>query len=301
MAALRQLVTTGKLVPVRRGAYVPSEMLAGLDGRQVERTLTLARVAAVGRRLGPEVVMSHLSAAALWGLPLVGDDSTVVHVIPPSHPSERSARDIARHGHRIAAGHVTTHRGFSTTTLERTVVDCAMALPLAQGLIIADAALHIGADLGECWRILEPMAGHRGVRSARAVLTYADAGAESSGETLLRLALLRGGFPVPTTQVMIVTRRGTYWTDVGWPRLRVVGEYDGESKYLARDDAVGAIVDEKRRQAAIEGEGYAMFRALKSDLSSPEALESRVRRLARFGPIIERPELFPTPPSPPLR
>src|SRR5690606_16107042 len=62
------LLRSGVLRPVRKGALIGSEHLAGLDTYAARRTLALARIAAVSRQLHAPV-MTHSSAAALWGLP----------------------------------------------------------------------------------------------------------------------------------------------------------------------------------------------------------------------------------------
>lgn len=284
------LLRSGVLRPVRKGALIGSEHLAGLDTYAARRTLALARIAAVSRQLHAPV-MTHSSAAALWGLPLIAATARV-HVAQRSGPSSRSAKDIARHCLELPSGEVTRLGDHMATTLERTVVDCAMTLRVEPGLILADAALHIGADIDECWAILDRMGRRPGTRRARTILTYADGGAESPGETRSRLVMLRAGLPQPETQVLVRTRIGDFWSDLGWPAQRVLGEYDGAAKYTAGGAAADAVIAEKRRQEAVEDEEYVVVRIDNTDIRAPAQLAARVRGRADFGTRIPRPELY---------
>ena len=117
------------------------------------------------------------------------------------------------------------------------------------------------------------------MRVTRALLAVADDGAESPGETLARLAILRLGVVPPVTQVPVETGLGTFWADLGWPECRVVGEYDGVAKYTARGDAADAVLREKRRQEAIEEAGTAVLRVVAEDCRRPDPLLRRLRRV----------------------
>lgn len=279
----------GKIQQLRRGAYVPTAHVAELPPFTAQRVRTLGRVAAVAERLRSAVV-SHESAAALWGLPLVTANAPV-HVIQPSRPSSRRARDVIRHTVQLDADDVTEHRGYQVTSLERTVVDCAMALAIEPGLILADAALHIGADLETCREILARLGSRAGSVRARTVLEYADGGSESSGETRTRLLALRAGFPRPVTQLRVDVGSETFWSDVGWVEQLLVAEYDGAAKYTARGSAAAEVLEEKRREDLIRAEGYGVVRVDRSDFRNSAPLLAQMRRLGKFGDPIPRPEL----------
>lgn len=157
------------------------------------------------------------------------------------------------------------------------MVDCAQALPPLAALIIADAAFHIGADPAVCTEILASRSRQHGVVQAREILTLADAGSESPGETTLRFTLLRGGFPVPETQIQVSTTLGSFWSDLGWRGHHLLCEYDGRTKYGAAGSATEAVIAEKRRQDAVEESGWRMLRVVKEDFRSTSLLQ-RVHR-----------------------
>lgn len=272
-------VGKGEWLRVRPGAFVDATHARDPARRRIE---ALARIVAVRAKLSLPYCLSHESAALIWGLPLLTvPDQT--HVIQQTRPRAGSAADIVRHVHRLPDDHRTVHRGFPTTSLERTLVDCAMSLRAQAGVIVADAGLAIGADRDRCLDILAGMRGRRGAPLAREVLDLADDGAESPGESSLRFAFLRAGLPVPETQIAVRTRLGTFWGDLGWREWRLLVEYDGRAKYSLAGGSPEALVAEKRRQEAIEEEGWRVLRAVKEDLREPDRLLARVARYAPPG------------------
>lgn len=271
----RSRLARGEWVRVRRGAYVET---AALDGDLFVRSrqLALACIDAVCRQSRLDAVVSHSSAALVWGLPLFRlPDRT--HVIQTSRRAGNAAPDVVRHLRSADATAAVERRGVLVTTLARTVVDCAQMLGARGGMVVADAAFAAAASRDECEQMLAGLAGARGVRTARAVVAHADDGAESPGETLARCALLCVGLPVPQTQVAVTTRLGTFWADLGWPEWRLLVEFDGAVKYGAAP--VDVVVQEKRRQEAIEEAGWRVVRLTAADLRDPAAVLRRLRRL----------------------
>jgi very-short-patch-repair endonuclease len=262
---------------VGRGAYVATPS-AGLDRYAARARLDLAAIAAVGRRLTPAHTLSHASAALVWGLPLLTPPARV-HVTQPWSGNSETSPAVARHTNPLSADETTERLGLAVTTLERTAVDCAMTLGPVGGLVVADAALHRGADRDLCTELLARRGRARGVRTARAVLAVADDGAESPGESLVRLEVVRLGVVPPRTQVRVETDDGPFWTDLGWPEWRVLGEYDGVAKYTADGTAAEAVLREKRRQEAIEEAGYTVLRFTKADIAEPSRVAARLRRV----------------------
>lgn len=274
-------VRDGAWVRVRPAAYIATE--PGQDPNARRQTVALAQIVALREQLSTDYTLSHESAALLWGLPLLRTP-TRTHIIQGWQPKS-THHDLVRHVHRLAEEHQVVHRGHPVTTLERTVVDCAMALGAHAGLVLADAALRAGADRGRCKEILTGMAGRHGAPVARAVLDLADDGAESPGESSARFVLLRAGLPVPETQVRVDTHLGTFWADLGWRSWRLLAEYDGRAKYEASGSASEAVVHEKRRQEAVEEADWRMLRVTKEDIRRPDTLLRRVVRMAPAGSV----------------
>lgn len=279
---LEQLVATGELVRVRRGAYVVAPDEEHGPGKAARR-LSLARIRAVGRQIGNGYCFSHESAALLWGLDVLRPGP--VHVWQRSRPGRRRTDCLVRHHGDLPADHRTVVRGLSVTTVERTVLDCARTLPTDRALVIADSALRAGADEHVLGQMVTALVGQRGAARARRVLELADGRAESVGETLTRFAVHNVAGVGPQPQVPVDTHRGRFYLDLGWPEQRVGIEFDGLVKYSGRyGSATQVVFEEKRRQDAIEEEGWRLLRVTWADLRDPVALSDRVARALRRSP-----------------
>ncbi|MBW0254173.1 hypothetical protein [Cellulomonas sp. PS-H5] len=274
----------GALVRVLRGVYGwpgPREPRWAADTHAL-----LQRAAALHLVLTGEHWFSHTTAAVLWGCEVARVPGRV-HVTSLVNPHARPRRDgaeVAWHwtsrAERVAEVSLAT--ALPATSLERTAFDCAASLPPAQGLVVADSALRAGADAGVLRTLIEEAVGARGVRRAREVLELADGRAESAGESLTRWAVHDAGLPAPELQVGIETRLGWRWPDLGWPGQRLAVEFDGRVKYGPdRATAARAVFEEKRRQDALEDEGWMVVRVVWADLADLDALGDRLRRAYR--------------------
>jgi len=243
------------------------------------RELALARIAAISRKLRTPFWFSHESAALLWGCPL-WKPVTETHIIQTVSPNTHSGPLLTRHLMPLPVGDRQERRGVPVTSLDRTVVDCLGRLPPLDSLVIADGALRLGADREAIATRLGALAGRRGVVGARIVLDHADGRAESPWETFLRYVLLRHGLPRPELQVQIRSRLGWFRADAGWREWKLLLEFDGFTKYstFAGGDPARVLFEEKRRQEAIEEEGWGVLRVTAADLSRPADLISRVCR-----------------------
>lgn len=276
-ALLADALRSGRLQRTRRGAYHPPEAPVGpaID-RQHD---ALRRIAALAAQLTTPMWFSHESAALVW-------DLAVVNLSPQTHLTQlypqngETDREVIRHCAALPEVDRTVHRALPVTGIERAVLDCAMTLPVDRGLVIADSALHRGVDPGDLADRLRRFAGHRGVRRARTVLALGDGRAESPGETLVRLAVLRSGLPEPELQIGVATQSGTFWLDLGWSRWKLAIEFDGFVKYSSPygGTAADAVFAEKRRQDALEDAGWKIIRVTWADLRDPLALAARIRR-----------------------
>ena len=272
----------GQLERVRWGAYLPTVPSQG-RARDTRRR-ALARIEAVHAQLSVPHWFSHESAALLWGYATVGLTEQV-HVTQPTRPTGARQALVRHHGELPVAQRAQV-RGLPVTALERTVVDCAATLRADRALVVADSALRLGADRLAVADLVRGRAGGRGVAAARAVLARADGRSESPGETLVRFHLHDQGLPEPDLQVEVRTRLGRAFLDLGWVAQRVGLEFDGFVKYSGElgSTAPEAVFAEKRRQDAVEDEGWRVLRVTWDDLRTPAALAARVARALARGP-----------------
>jgi len=246
---------------VRRGLYAEATVDAGR-----------ARFAAVLSALPSTAALSHRSAAALLGLPLLGAPATVVDVTVPGLPS-RTRHGVVLHGRQLPAEAVTVTESLRTTEPLRTAVDLARVLPYPAAVCAADAALRRSGARPE--RLLEMLVGDRSPGSARArrVGAFCDPAAESPGESLSRVAIASHGLPAPQLQAWV----GSLDEPVGrvdflWPEHRTVGEFDGRTKYGDAD----ALWAEKLREDRIRAAGFEVVRWTWRDA------------VGDFGPVADR-------------
>ncbi|KQT99785.1 hypothetical protein [Sanguibacter sp. Leaf3] len=272
-------VRDGRLVRVGRGAYVSCDGTSPTETADGRRRLELARIAAVVAQTRAAGVVSHQSAALVWGLP-TWHLPTTVHLFHPVRRSSRSAGDITWHEAGSGGRPTLQLSGLCITNLEQTVVDCLRTAPPLDALVITDAALARGADRGEIERLLTSVSGRRGASRGRELLDLADAGAQSPWESVCRVVLQAVGLPAPETQVQVDTYLGRFYADLGWRQWRFLVEFDGATKYSGDDRAAtSALMAEKRRQHAVEDEGWRVLRATAADLGRSLLLVQRLRRL----------------------
>jgi hypothetical protein len=269
-------------VRIARGAYVARTEWEALD----ERARARLRLVAHHRTRATPPLFSHWSAAVLHGLPIVGDHLESIHVAVGRASGGRSARGVIAHGTDVSGTDVVTVDGLLCTSVERTIVDISAGAPMADAAAVADHAVRTGSTrygLLAAWQRAQPMRGHR--RSLD-VIGFADARAESPLESISRVAFHIEGLSAPELQVRYRDDEGVIGrVDFAWPDCRVVGEADGDSKYLdpalrGGRSADRVLLDEKVREDRLRAIGLHVVRWRWSDARDPRAL---ARRLADAG------------------
>jgi hypothetical protein len=234
--------------------------------------------------------VSHVSAAALHGLPLWGMPLRLVHIT--RRPPARSDVDtrLRSHAARLADQDVVRLGSLPVTSLARTVVDLARSMPFAVALAAADAALRsMRVTRDDLRAVLDGGAGTRGARAARRVVDLADQRSESVGESRSRAVMHQLGLVLPDLQVEVHRSGGELVgrCDFGWRDARVLGEFDGRIKYgrLLRpgQDPGDAVFEEKRREDALRDERWGMVRWVWRELDAPVLLGRRITRRLTAG------------------
>jgi hypothetical protein len=279
---IRGLVRSGELSAVRRGAYIAGPLPRGPS----DRHLLELRAAVV--HLAADVVVSHVSAALLHGLPVWAVPLDRVHVTRNRASGGRRGRVVHVHVAPLHAPDVVVVDGVSVTSVARTIVDIARSVPFERAVVIADAALAMklvtAVDLAVA---LLATTGWPGIRNARRVLAFSDGLSESVGESRSRVAIWRAGLPTPVLQWEVRGRQGRWIarTDYGWPELLTVGEFDGRVKYgrLVPDGEVPADVlfAEKLREDALRDEDLGVTRWVWDELDDFAPVAARIRRRFR--------------------
>jgi hypothetical protein len=110
--------------------------------------------------------------------------------------------------------------GLPVTTPERAAFDIGRRKPIDAAVAHLDAL--VAATRIKVTDVAELADRHRGARGLRQLETALElvyAGAQSPKETWLRLELIRGGLPRPTTQIPVPTDEGLYYLDMGWEEI----------------------------------------------------------------------------------
>jgi len=254
------------VVHLSRDTYLPAAVSGDLRARIAAVLLTAPGIA----------VVSHLSAAALWGLevPLQPVDHRV-HLTVATGSAVRGRADRIIHRSPLYAGDVVRHDPFVQTSLSRTWADLASMLQPAALLAVTDQLLGLGCSVHELDQQLARRPRGRGVARARAVLPVADARAESPMESVLRWLVHSSGLPAPEVQLDVFTPGGRFVgrADLAWPDRKVLVEFDGD---LHRDRDV--FVNDLRRQNKLVAEGWIILRFSSADvLGRPDDVVAQIR------------------------
>lgn len=185
--------------------------------------LTLARAVLV---LCPEAIVSHHTAARLWGG--VVPHNPDVHVTVGA----RGARPRHQGVHAHHTKYLPTSRqlhGLPLTSPERTFVDLAGQLGLVGSVTLADAMVASGSTSPDRLIMMANSWSGAGVRMARRAAALARPRVESPRESMLRILLVCAGLPEPKINVPVRSACGRrrYRLDLAYPEARVVVEYDG--------------------------------------------------------------------------
>lgn len=263
---------------VRRGVYLPVRV--GPGGRNQDHEAALMRtVRGLVEASSVDICFTHTTAAVLhrcWQY----RTPEVVHVTYPIKPKIRQGDDgVRRHWTRLTARDRTSVDRIPVTTLERTVVDCARTLAFDSAVVLVTSAFRLGADPTVVGTIIDEKRGTRGIAAARAVVAVIEPGCASPGEALAHMAARRARPEGLETQIRVVTRRGTYWVDLGWPALKVGVEFHGAVKYSGGTFGDPSLRQEERtrRAQALMDEGWRILDLEWSDVIDQQRLELRAR------------------------
>ena len=271
---LQRAVVRGDVVRIHRGAYVSAEQWAGLDRHERYRKQVMAAgLASQGRP-----VLSHQSAAALWGIPIIGQWPSLVHVVTTVAAGTRRENGFHRHARQIDDSDVVEFDGVRMTSFARTLIDLARETSFASAVAGLDWSLRPPGPNARSRIRIEQLQEYfdtqewtRNRRKVHRALEFASPLAETPGESLSRVVIHELGFPQPELQVRVEDRDGLAGiSDFGWDGIRLLGEFDGLIKYtraMARtgEPLEGIIVREKVREDRMRATGRGMTRWLWSD------------------------------------
>lgn len=250
----------GRLRPVHRGVYTVGHRLLTQHGRWMAAVLSA----------GPGAVLSHLSAAALWGI----RRSSRLEVTVPTGRHRRPG--IRIHRAALPEDERTVLHGIPTTTVPRTLFD-----------ISAIVRRH---ELRSVWRqveqrqltdrlsvpdLLERYPRKAGRPALQAILTEVQAGlhvTRSELEDRFQTFLLDAGLSMPATNQLIEAME----VDCAWHEDGLIVELDGRATH----DTGAAFEQDRARDRRLEAAGWRVIRVTWRQLhEEPGAVEADIRKL----------------------
>jgi Protein of unknown function (DUF559) len=260
-----------QVIRLSRDTYLPRSMLGDLTGRLRAVLLTSP----------PGSVVSHLSAADVWGLqiPFRDRDDERVHVTVPLASRAESRSDRRLYRVPLSVDEVVRRGAVLVTSPARTWRDLAGLLEPPALLAVTDQLLNGAAGRRDLEEQLRSRPTGRGSARARRVLPVGDPRAESPMESVVRWLVHEAGLPAPDLQYEVRDARGAFVAraDLAWPDRKVVVEFDGDV-HRERD----VFVKDLRRQNRLIAEGWTVLRFTSADvLGRPDEVLAEIRRAVR--------------------
>jgi very-short-patch-repair endonuclease len=244
-AAIKRRRRAGHLHRLHRGVYLVGHAVAP------ERAAEVAALVACG----PWSVVSHRSAARLWGLPSFRDWTTPVEVTVAGRDAGRKPGITIYRAQALDARDVRRIDGIPATVPARTLLDLAAVLPIDDlEVAIADArACGLLGD-GDLVQVLDRSHGRRGTKALRSLLERARGGGMTRSEAERRmLGLVRtAALPVPKVNARV----GRLEVDFLWQDQKVIVEVDGYAFHAGKR----SFERDRERDATLVARGYAVLR-----------------------------------------
>jgi len=256
----------GRLVRASRGVYAVGQ--PGDRGRWLAALLGCRR---------EQAVLSHRSAAELWGL--LPTAPGPIHVTSPGSRWRGPAGVIA-HRASLAESDTAIHHGIRCTTVARTLVDVAALLDQAKLTRAIHRADELRVfDLGAIDRQLARMRGKRGTAALRRALEELDVRGvpANDAERNFKALIARAKLPEPEVNVWLaLPSGGGYRPDFLWRDRGLIAELDGRT-FHAR---LRAFEHDRIRDRRLLDAGYATARfAAREVTRSPDQVAAELRRL----------------------
>ena len=251
--AVERRIASGRLHRIHLGVYAVGHTVLSRNARYLAAVLAA----------GDGAVLSHRSAAILWGIHR--SDAAKIDVTVPRSCGFRSTRSIAVHRPRLAPEPM-THAGVRVTTPVRTLQDLAIAVPRR--------TLEKAAEMAEALRLdvtLDP--DHPGAARLNDVLERHDLHSITRSpleDEFLELCD-RHGIPRP----LVNTHVEGFEVDFVWPDARLIVETDSRTYHGTAD----AFERDRARDARLTAAGWRVVRFTRRQVRFEDAVVADLLRL----------------------
>jgi very-short-patch-repair endonuclease len=249
------------------GVYLVGHRLISREGRWMAAALAS----------GSDAVLSHWSAAALWGIrpsSRTRIDVTVTH-------ATRSSKLIRRHVSALPDDEVTVEEGIPVTTVPRTIFDLAATEPVdVVKALLREAEFRELHDRLSLWDLVERYPGRRGIRKVKVALeALKDEPVDerkSRFEECFAPFLDRHNLPRSRFNQWILVGDKRFQVDCLWAEERQIVELDGWEGHKTRT----AFREDRARDRRLRVAGYGVTRLTWNQLDDePEAVGADLRAL----------------------
>jgi len=226
---------------------------------------------------GPDALLSHNTAAALWGIR--GYSGGAIHVTAP-HKSTSTNR-IRRHFSIVPEDERAVWEEVPTTSVHRTIFDLAAAVSVDDVVAMIKEAEYLNRwDRLSLPDLLERYPGKRGARKIQFALqriTEEPPGRKRSRlETRFAPFLRQHHLPLPRFNDWIFLGSKRYRADCHWPHVHLIVELDGWQGHSTRS----AFQDDRARDRALHANGFSVVHLTWNQLDvEAEAVACDLRRM----------------------
>lgn len=282
--ALRRRIGRNVISPMP-GLYARKVHWDNLD--KTKRHQEIVRALA---RKHPEWTFCAFSAACLLGLEVSWKHLNVVHVCSDVKPSAKPGMYVQRHAISPSTEYIID--GIRITPPIQTVADCLVATCFTDAMPIADSALaKLGIERSMLINEIERKrrnGNSRSIATALATAEYANARAESGGESVARAVMIETGFAPDHLQLELADpfdSNKTMRSDFAWEKMSAtltLGELDGLAKYtdptlLEGRSATEKLVQERQRESHLSVYGHPIVRFTMREVRTPGVLPSMLQ------------------------
>jgi very-short-patch-repair endonuclease len=266
--AIGHRLESGRLHILYRGVYSVGHRVVSREGRWMAAVLAI----------GPDAVLSHRSAAALWGMRGTGRGRIEVTVAR----NPRTRPTIQVHAAQLPADEVTTEHGIPVTTPPRTLLDLAAVLDAGQ--------VERAMNEAEFLRLTDPTSlddlvdrhrGRPGTRTIRELLKTHTIGATiTRSELEARFLRFLDDAVLPRPRMNVSLQLEDRWieADCVWPDQRVIAELDGHASHAT----TAGFERDRARDRALQAAGWRVIRITWRQLhEEPDAVARDLERLLK--------------------
>lgn len=275
---VRRLLTSERLLRLRRGVYVDREAWDALEPFREQPILRMraARLSLTSRTYA----FSHDSSSIILGMGAPDPRASLVHISRAKVHGDADRAGVKHHLAPYRPEDLCIHEGLPVLGRARTALDMTREHGRAHGLAACDAAMRGGVTREQLYEVLATMTAWPHSRCMRWCIKHADGMAESYLESLVRDFVWELGIGHPEVQFGLTDGHTTAFVDICVRRHFF--EADGLLKYDAENPSglapAAVLVEEKRRHDFLTG-----FKLGSSRLTYADLFSGRRAALARVG------------------